>query len=83
LLHALEAPQPRVSQHLARLRGAGLVGHRRVANRHYYALAADLPDWVARVVDAYRDGFAHTGRLDALRARLATMEARPPRLEAA
>ena len=83
LIHALAAPQPRVSQHLARLRGAGLVAHRRVANRHYYALAADLPDWVARVVDAYRDGFAETGRLDALRARLATMPDRPPRLEAA
>lgn len=83
LIHALEAPQPRVSQHLARLRGAGLVAHRRVANRHYYALAADLADWVRRVVDGYRDGFAEIGRLDALRARLAAMQARPPRLEAA
>lgn len=83
LIHALAAPQPRVSQHLARLRGAGLVAHRRVANRHYYALAADLPDWVARVVDAYREGFAHTGRLEVLSARLAGIKARPPRLEMA
>jgi len=83
LIHALEAPQPRVSQHLARLRAAGLVAHRRVANRHYYALAADLEGWVRRVVDGYRDGFAQTGRLGTLRARLAAMDARPPRLEAA
>jgi len=80
LIQALEVPQPRVSQHLARLRGAGLVAHRRVANRHYYALAADLEGGVRRVVDGYRDGFAETGRLDALRARLATMSDRPPRL---
>ena len=83
LTAALAAPQPRVSQHLARLRGVGLVAHRRVANRHYYALAVDLPGWISRVLEAYRCGFAATGRLAKLETRLRAMAARPPRLEAA
>ncbi len=83
LIHALEAPQPRVSQHLARLRADGPVAVRRIANRNYYRLADDLEAWVLAVLDGYRSGLEAAGELDRLRARLATMPDRPPRLEAA
>jgi ArsR family transcriptional regulator len=69
LIAALEAPQARVSQHLARLRDAGLVRHQRVANRHHYALAGDLPGWVATVLRGFAEGDtdgAATARLDAM-----------------
>lgn len=58
LVAALDAPQARVSQHLARLRAAGLVRHRRVANRHHYALADDLPGWVVAVLRGFAEGEA-------------------------
>jgi ArsR family transcriptional regulator, arsenate/arsenite/antimonite-responsive transcriptional repressor len=83
LIHALEAPQPRVSQHLARLRRDHLVVHRRIANRHYYALPRQLPPWTHTVVAGFREGFARQGRLGDLRRRLDAMPDRPPRLGAA
>ena len=83
LLHALEAPQPRVSQHLARLRADDAVAVRRIANRNYYRLADDLEAWAGAVLDGYRAGLEAGGELDRLQARLATMPDRPPRLEAA
>lgn len=39
LVEALELPQPLVSQHLARLRGAGVVEWRREGTRRLYRLA--------------------------------------------
>ena len=53
LVDALRVPQARVSQHLARLRAAGLVEHERVANRHHYRLAPDLPPWACTVLRGY------------------------------
>lgn len=75
--YALELPQPRVSQHLARLRTLGLVRHTRHANRHYYALAPGLPAWIGAVVDGHRAGLEAAGTLERPRARLATMPHRP------
>lgn len=75
LIAALDAPQARVSQHLARLRDAGLVRHRRIANRHYYALTSDLPDWVLAVLRGFAEGAADR----AAEARLLAMPNRPPR----
>lgn len=75
LIAALAAPQARVSQHLAQLRDAGLVRHRRVANRHHYALTADLPGWLLALLR----GFAEGGADGAAEARLLAMPNRPPR----
>ncbi|MFW5680194.1 MAG: metalloregulator ArsR/SmtB family transcription factor [Pseudomonadota bacterium] len=83
LVHALDAPQPRISQHLARLRAAGLVRHRRVANRHYYGLAPDLPGWATRIVEGYRLGLARDDAFHRAADRLLTMPDRPPRVLAA
>ncbi len=44
LTHALEAPQPKVSKHLAILRAANLIEQRRAAQWVLYRLA-DLPAW--------------------------------------
>jgi ArsR family transcriptional regulator len=75
LVAALDAPQARVSQHLARLRSAGLVRHQRVANRHHYALAEDLPGWVVAVLRGFAEGEADR----TFEARLVAMPNRPPR----
>ena len=75
LIAALDAPQARVSQHLAKLRDAGLVRHRRIANRHYYALADGLPLWVLAVLRGFAEGAADR----TAEARLMTMPNRPPR----
>lgn len=83
ITHALQEPQPKVSKHLATLREAGLVKDRRDAQWVLYAIAADLPDWVAEVLAAAVKGVAglpiHAG--DALR--LQGMTARPPKGRAA
>lgn len=55
LLDALRVPQARVSQHLARLRAAGLVEHERVANRHHYRSAPDLPPWACTVLVGFAE----------------------------
>ena len=55
LVDALGVPQARVSQHLARLRAAGLVEHERVANRHHYRLAPGLPLWACTVLRGYAE----------------------------
>lgn len=75
LVAALDAPQARVSQHLARLRDAGLVRHQRVANRHHYALARDLPGWVTTVLAGFAEGDTDL----AAEARLEAMPNRPPK----
>ena len=52
LVGALALPQPKVSRHLAILRDAGLLKDRRDAQWVLYALAPDLPKWVATVIKA-------------------------------
>jgi ArsR family transcriptional regulator len=76
---ALAAEQPKVSRHLARLRGAGLVEDRRAAQRVFYALPAAGP--VAALLDG---AAALAGPEDAApdRARLAAMPQRPARRRA-
>jgi ArsR family transcriptional regulator len=81
LVYAFGASQPRVSQHLAKLRAVGLVRNRRVASRSYYAIAADLPAWVQRVLHGLAEGAASSGELEGLRHRLDRMPARPPEEE--
>jgi ArsR family transcriptional regulator len=83
LVYAFDAPQPRVSQHLARLRAVGMVRVTRIGNRSYYALASDLPAWARQVLDGLAVGAAACGELDAPRARLDAMPDRPPALERA
>ena len=50
LTHAIGAPQPHMSRHLAHLREAGLVTDRREGLWIYYRISPDLPDWMLEVL---------------------------------
>ncbi|WP_291718892.1 metalloregulator ArsR/SmtB family transcription factor [Magnetospirillum sp. 64-120] len=81
--HALDAPQPKVSKHLAVLREAGLVGDRRDAQWVLYSLNRDVPDWVAEAVAGAVKGVAGEPLHREDVRRLETMTGRPPRHRAA
>ena len=56
-LHStLDAPQPKVSRHLAVLRGANLVLARRDGTWMRYRLHPQLPAWALRILMHMRDG---------------------------
>ena len=75
LVCALDDSQPKVSRHLAQLRGCGPLLDRRQGQWVYYRLNPQLPDWVRTVIDttlnANTDWLAHDS------ARLAAMGDRP------
>src|SRR5512145_205059 len=83
LTHALQAPQPKVSKHLASLRDAGIVRDRRDAQWVLYAVAPELGGWAAEAVTAAVRGAAETPTHAADSARLAAMTARPPKTRSA
>jgi ArsR family transcriptional regulator len=56
LLAVLEAPQPKVSRHLAVLREAGLVRTRRAGVWMHYRLHPELPAWAVRVLWHMKEG---------------------------
>lgn len=51
LVDALDASQPKISRHLAQLRGCDLLRTRRDGQWIHYRLNEDLPVWVGAVVD--------------------------------
>jgi|JI9StandDraft_2_1071091.scaffolds.fasta_scaffold01151_7 ArsR family transcriptional regulator len=48
--YALQTTQPKISRHLAILRGAGIVSDRRVGAWIYYSIHPNLPAWAARLL---------------------------------
>ena len=50
LTSALAESQPKISRHLAQLRGCGLLADRRQGQWVYYRLHPNLPDWVIEVL---------------------------------
>ncbi|MFN4204776.1 MAG: ArsR/SmtB family transcription factor [Agrobacterium albertimagni] len=52
LVAALDLPQPKVSRHLATMRGAGLLRDRRDAQWVLYSLAPDMPAWAKAAATA-------------------------------
>lgn len=83
LTHALDAPQPKISKHLAILREAALVGDRRDAQWVFYSLRRDVPGWVADAVTAAVKGVKGEPQPREDARRLETMVGRPPRRRAA
>ncbi|MBX6378662.1 MAG: arsenate reductase (thioredoxin) [Clostridia bacterium] len=63
LTAALEAPQPAVSQHLRRLRQAGLVSERRAGQWVFYALAAASAPAVQAALEALPEPSVEKARL--------------------
>ncbi len=70
LVHALDAPQPKISRHLSVLREAGLVTQRRAAQWTLYR-TADLPGWAATLLRGAVLGAGEEPLLRRDRARLA------------
>lgn len=75
---ALDDSQPKVSRHLAQLRGCGLLQDRRQGQWVYYRLHPHLPDWVVDLLRGVLDANRHWLSPDA--GRLAQMGDRPQRL---
>lgn len=78
LCAAVEAEQPKVSRHLARMREAGLVEDRRSAQWILYRLPESVRGALAALLAA-ADAMAAPEAVEADRARLAAMTVRPPR----
>ena len=74
---ALAESQPKVSRHLAQLRGCGLLADRRQGQWVYYRLHPDLPAWAGAVLAAASP--AHDATLGADIVRLQQMGDRPQR----
>lgn len=79
LVTALGASQPKVSRHLAVLRGAGVVADRRDAQWVYYRVDPALPPRYARVVETAIAAAQATAEHEADYARLVAFAGRPRR----
>jgi ArsR family transcriptional regulator len=65
LVTILESPQPRISQHLATLRSAGLVTCRREGLWSYYSLARPTATFHKKLIECLRHCFAEVPELQA------------------
>ena len=77
LTAALEQAQPKISRHLALLRGCGLLEDRRHGQWVYYRLHPQLPQWVGEILKQTLDSNAEWLRQDVQR--LWQMRGRPGR----
>lgn len=77
LTEALALSQPKVSRHLAQLRGTGLLQDRRQGQWVFYRLPEQLPGWVTRVLAATAAGQAQL--IEPALVRLEAMQDRPER----
>ena len=75
LVCALDDSQPKISRHLAQLRGCGLLLDRRQGQWVYYRLNPDLPAWVRDVLETTL--LANADWLAGNSTRLAAMGDRP------
>lgn len=80
MTHALALSQPKVSRHLAQLRGCGVLADRREGRWVHYRLEERLPAWASAILSSAAD--AQASRLDGLEGRLTGMGERPQRLAA-
>jgi len=77
LTAALDVSQPKMSRHLAALRALDIVEDARIANRVFYRLHPDLPDWARGVVDRLAEGTAATPDFATVQRRLREFPNRP------
>lgn len=77
---ALNQSQPKISRHLAQLRGCGLLTSRRQGQWIYYSLHSEMPSWVSTVLETSL--VAHEDALIADATRLQQMRDRPVRVAA-
>lgn len=79
LFQALDAPQPKVSRHLAVLRDAGVLAQRREGTWIFYRLDAHLPSWAYRMLTMMVEGVSAGAPFRADAERLAQAANRPVR----
>ncbi|WP_353948711.1 metalloregulator ArsR/SmtB family transcription factor [Sporolactobacillus sp. Y61] len=60
LVDLLNASQPAISQHLKKLRLAGIIQERKQGTWVYYSLNKSVPDYVSVIIDSLPD--QHVGR---------------------
>jgi ArsR family transcriptional regulator len=77
LTAALDVSQPKMSRHLAALRALDIVEDARIANRVFYRLHPDLPDWARGVIGLLADGMTGTLEFAAVLRRLHEFPNRP------
>ncbi|MGN7613115.1 metalloregulator ArsR/SmtB family transcription factor [Magnetococcales bacterium HHB-1] len=56
LTYALNAPQPKISRHLATLRKSQILLDRKEGQWTYYALHPNLPGWAIKLIHAAMEG---------------------------
>lgn len=77
LTAALDVSQPKMSRHLAALRALNIVEDARIANRVFYRIDPNLPDWARAVVDHLAAGIEGTQAFASVERRLAEFPNRP------
>lgn len=65
--YALQTIQPKISRHLAILKGAGVASDRRAGAWIYYSLHSDLPAWASRILSVIAKETAKRYSSDLLR----------------
>jgi len=50
LVEAINESQPKISRHLAQLRGCGLLSDRRAGQWVHYSIHPQLPEWVREII---------------------------------
>jgi len=56
LMEAMNDSQPKISRHLAQLRGGDLLTDRRQGQWVYYSMNKNLPEWVGEVLASASEG---------------------------
>ncbi len=77
LVTALEAPQPKISRHLAQMRSHGLLNTRRQDQWIFYSISEDLPGWMNKIIDGLRQSKCLKKQYQLDQERLESMVNRP------
>ena len=77
LTAALDVSQPKMSRHLAALRALNIVEDARIANRVFYRLHPNLPDWARGVIERLAQGIVATSEFATAQRRLHEFPNRP------
>lgn len=77
LTAALDVSQPKMSRHLAAMRALDVVEDCRVANRVFYRIASNLPDWARGVINRVAEGIVARSDFAAIQRRLHAFPNRP------
>lgn len=55
LIDTFELDQPKISQHLARLKSCSILTSEKLGQWHYYGLNPNLPAWAKSIIEIIKD----------------------------